>query len=227
MKKITILIIAIAFVQFSFGQLSLTNQTNGTVSVEYGANNDYSLYDPQGDPKIYIYMWVDTNQTNPALSMVYNDDWNDTAGLVVLNYDSNAQKFTGTIDFNTHDFSGEGIIPSGTQINDFNFILRNQAGDRQSSDLLATNYGFQPTTTAGMIEIPASKVMYYSNRQLFITPDYLKQNIDVQIFNMEGKMILQKNKLNKSVNLSNLSKEIYIIKATINKQKYAVMKIVL
>lgn len=227
MKKITILIIAIAFVQFSFGQLSLTSQTNGTVSVEYGANNDYSLYDPQGDTQIYIYMWVDTNQTNPALSMMYNDDWNDSAGLIVLNYDTNAQKFTGTIDFNTHDFSGEGVIPDGTQINDFNLILRNQAGNRQSSDLLATNYGFQPTTTAGLIELSASKVMYFSNEKLSIYPEYLKQNIDIQIFNMEGKLILQKNKLNEAVNLSSLSKEIYIIKVTINKQKYAVMKIVL
>ena len=227
MKKIALLIIAIAFAQFSFGQLSLTSQTNGTVSVEYGANNDYSLYDPQGDTQIYIYMWIDTNQTNPALSTMYNDDWNDAAGLVVLNYDSNAQKFTGTIDFNTHDFSGEGIIPDGTQINDFNLILRNQAGNRQSADLLATNYGFQPTTTAGLIELSASDVLYFTKGQLFINPEYLQQKIDIQLFNMEGKLILQKNNLIKTLNLSSLTNDIYIIKVTIDNQKYAVKKIVL
>ncbi len=227
MKKFTILIIAIAFAQFSFGQLSLTSQANGTVSVEYGANNDYSLYDPQGDTQIYIYMWIDTNQTNPALSTMYNDDWNDAAGLVVLDYDTNAQKFTGTIDFNTHDFSGEGIIPNGTQINDFNLILRNQAGNRQSADLLASNYGFQPTTTAGLIELSASEVIHFTDRQLFINPEYLHQNIDIQLFNMEGKLIMQKNNLKKSLNLSSLTHEVFIIKVIIDNQKYAIMKIVL
>ena len=197
------------------------------VSVEYGANSDYSLYDPQGDTQIYIYMWIDTNQTNPALSTMYNDDWNDAAGLVVLNYDSNAQKFTGTIDFNTHDFSGEGIIPDGTQINDFNLILRNQAGNRQSADLLASNYGFQPTTTAGLIKLSASDVLYFTKGQLFINPEYMKQKIDIQVFNLEGKLILQKNNLIKTLNLSNLTKDIYIIKVTIDNQKYAVKKIVL
>ncbi len=227
MKTTGLLTMMLLFVQFTFGQLTLTNQTDGIVSVEYGASGDYSLYDPQGDTEIYLYLWINADQTNPQLSGLYNDDWGDTSSLIVITYDTNTQKYTGTIDFNTHDFSGEGIIPTGTQINNFNLILRNLAGDRQSADLVASDYGFQPTTTAGLTELNADEVMYFSNGQLYIYPEFTKQNVDIQVFDMSGKTILKQIGVQKPLNLSNLSNQVYIIKADINKEKFAVMKIAL
>ncbi len=225
MKTTGLFTILLLFVQLTFGQLTLTNQSDGIVNVEYGANGDFSLYDPQGDAEIYLYIWIDANLTNPPLSGQYNDDWGDTSGLIVINFDSNTQKYTGTIDFNTHDFNGEGVIPEGTQINDFKLILRNLAGDRQSQDLVASDYGFQPTTTAGLTELNADKIMYFSNGQLFIYPEFTKQNIDIQVFDMSGKTVLEKTGVKETLNLSNLSNQVYIIKAVINKEKFAVMKV--
>ncbi len=155
---------------------------------------------------------------------MYNDDWNDSSGLILINYDTNTQKFTGSIDFNTHDFSEEGVTPAGTQINNFKLILRNQARDRQSADLLASDYGFQPTTTADMTELAASEVMYINNGQLYVCPEFTQQNVNIKIFDMNGKLVLETQSVKKTLNLSNLSSQVYIIKAVINKEKFAVMK---
>ncbi len=225
MKKLSLLFIVSLFWQIGFTQLSLTNQGNGVVLVDYGASTDYSIYDPQGDTQIYLYLWINADQTTPNLSATYNDDWNDTAGLIVLNYDNNAQKFTGTIDFNTHNFSGEGVVPQNTQINDFNLILRSQDGSRQSADLSATNYGFQATTIVGMTEIKASEIIHFAQGKLFLNPDYTRKLIDLQLFDMSGKMVLNQRMNSHSYDLGQFKNAVYIIKVIINHQKYAVLKI--
>jgi hypothetical protein len=223
MKKQLILLIALLISQLNFGQLTLSSQNNGVVDVSYGDNNDYSIYDPSGDQQIYIYMWIDPNQTEPNLSNQYNDDWNDASGLVILNYDSNLQKFTGTIDFNTHNFSGEGVIPAQTQINDFNLILRNEAGDRQSGNLLASNYGFQPTNSIETLQ--SSDVFILKNKQLFINvPDGQKIN-NIGIYNIKGQLIKSVPANTKSIDLSFINNQIIIVDLLFSSNQNAVVKI--
>ncbi len=226
MKKIILLIIALSFSNLLVAQLILTNQNNGIIAVEYGENNDYSLYDPQGDNEIYLYLWVNETQTNPNLSQQYNDDWNDNTGLIVLNYDSNNQKFTGTIDFNTHYFSGEGVLPANTQINDFNLILRNQAGDRQSSDLLASDYGFQPTQVVNLIEIKNKNAVYYQDGNLIIHQNYVKKNMKIEIFDINGKLI-QRIYTGKNIVPINKINSRFIIIRIISGDKFIVKKLIL
>jgi len=222
MKKITLLLITSLFWQINFAQLSIGNQANGVVEVNYGASGDYSLYDPLGDSQVYLYLWINQDQTSPNLANVYNDDWNDSAGLVTLTYDNNLQKFTGTVDFNTHDFSGEGVLPAGTQINDFNLILRNQAGDRQSADLLASNYGFQPTT--GFTEIEASKLMYVNQGQLFLKNEVLQNDSQIFIYDMNSKLLANFKPVTNIIAVNQYSSPILFIKVVLDPQKFAVLK---
>jgi len=222
MKKVILLLITSLFWQINFAQLSIVNQANGVVEVNYGASGDYSLYDPQGDNQVFLYLWLNQDQTNPNLANVYNDDWNDSTGLVVLSYDSTSQKFVGTVDFNAHDFSGEGVLPANIQINDFNLILRNQAGDRQSADLLASNYGFQPTT--GLTEIEASNLMYVSQGQLFLKDDVLQNDARIFIYDINAKLLADFKPASKVIGLNHYSSHLLFIKIVLNNTKFAVLK---
>ena len=203
-------------------QLQFTSQANGIVDVQYG--NNYALFDPQGATEVYVYLWVNPNQTNPNISGTYNDDWNNASGLVVLTYSATEDKFIGQIDFNTHNFEGEGILPQGTQLNDFNFILRNQAGDSQTGNLLASAYGYTATTTADIYDNEAAENTYYANGYLHLNPNL--GTSEINIYNLSGQLICNINTKKNIVNLSYLKKQILIIFVR-NKNKYFIKKIVL
>ncbi len=223
MKKILIFSFVIMLSQISFAQLNISNQANGNVILNYGESNDYSLYDPQGDTEIYLYLWLNTDQTTPNLAMVYNDDWN--GALLVLNYDSNAQKFTGTINLANHDFFGEGLIPDGTQVNNFNLILRNQAGDRQSIDLLASNYGFQPVQINGITEINSRDNVYFYDGNLILKPVYTGKNIRVQLYDINGKSLLKIKTHKTIIPVNNIKNQVIITSIIIDNNKHLVRKI--
>ena len=185
MKKIIFFVAAIMLSISMQAQLVLTSQPNGVVDVSYGP--DFSLFDPQGATEIYIYMWVDPNQTNPNLPYQYNDDWGNASSLVTVSYNNSTGKFEGQIDFNTHDFIGEGVLPAGTQIIDFNLILRNQAGDRQTGNLLASTYGF--TTTLHLNETELKHDFYLVQGKLVIKDNLLQHQPHVQVFDINGKLL--------------------------------------
>ena len=190
MKRVIFFVFALAATMAVRAQLSISVIGNGKVELHYGASNDYTLYDPQGDTTVYVYLWVDTSQTNPALSQQYNDDWNNASSLEVLHYDSQAGHFVGTIDFNTHQFPGEGIIPENTRLNDFNLILRNEAGNRQSADLLASTYGFTGTTLpVRHTVIHDSNKLWLRHDMLYISEDLVDRTSRLQIFDLSGKML--------------------------------------
>jgi len=216
-KKLFIGILTL--ISFSINaQLAITNQGNGIVDITYG-DTDYSLFDPAGNTEIYLYLWVDEAQTNPVITQQYNDDWNDATSLVVLNWDANVNQFTGSINFNTHDFIGEGVLPQNTTLSDFNLVLRDLAGDAatQSDDLIASDYGFNPTTTTASV----NQIEFQNkNIKLFptITNDFFKINSDVielDIVSFSGKKIATfKGDFNSdySFNISNLAPATYFVK---------------
>jgi len=206
-------------------QLILSSQPNGTVDVSYG--NDYTLFDPQSASEIYLYIWIDTDQTTPNLSAQFNDDWNTASSLITLNYDSNQDKFVGVIDFNTHDFVGEGVLPQGTQIDNFNLILRNQAGDSQTaSNLLATDYAYTATTTLGIHNLEAEKASYYSKGIFYIKNIDEHVIVTINIYDILGKNILHQITDKKQINLSHLQQKYAIIEVKYNTNNYFVKKII-
>jgi len=219
MKKIIFLLFAFTGVIALYGQLTITTSGNGVVELHYGGSNDYSIYDPQGDATIYVYLWVNTDQTSPPLTQQYNDDWNDASSLETLTYDTQAGEFVGTIDFNTHNFPGEGVIPQNTTLNDFNLILRNQAGDRQSADLLASDYGFTQTTLH-------TEIMY-NDRRIFVRDGFIRIPDDLaataqglEIYSITGKLLSATEHVTDMMALPETSSKIVIIKLIAGKRVY-------
>jgi len=219
MKKILFLGL-LALLSFKIhAQLIISNQGNGIVEVQYG-DTDYSLFDPASATEVYVYLWIDESQTTPNLAMQYNDDWNDASSLIVLNWDAGQNKYIGTINFNTHNFIGEGVLPANTTINDFNLVLRDLAGDSatQSVDLIASNYGFVATTTAsvhGFTVLNPSIKLFPT-----VTNSFFKINTEINsidIYTLNGKLIKSFTKIKSIFYVAELSPAIYIVAIKTNK----------
>ena len=227
-KQFLILVIGLITLNLH-AQLVLTTTGPGTVGVEYGL--DFSLYDPSGDEEVYLYMWVDPAQTTPEIAMQYGDDWNDATSLVVINWSASENKFIGEIDFNTHDFIGEGVLPGGTGIDDFNLILRNEAGTAQSGNLFASDHSFAGTQTLSNYDFEAEKASYYSDGTLYLNGMSVNESIEISIFDSLGKQVFVTNMTisqnETRVELSNLESTFAVIHVQTASGKYFVKKIVL
>jgi len=229
MKKQLLIFIFGLIVFNSQAQLVFTTDGPGVVNVEYTL--DMTFYDPQGDSDIYLYMWVDTDQTIPELSMLYNDEWGETTSMVKISWSAAESKFIGLIDFNSHDFYGEGIIPEATQINNFSLLLRNEAGDHQTGDLDASNYGYTATTTLSQIDARLEKKSYYHNGVLHINGILNDEIKDIKVYNSLGQLIyyskVKSNQSNLEIDLSSLPKTVALIHVNTNFGKYFTKRIIL
>ncbi len=223
--KLLILLTVLFFAFQAKAQLTLTSNGDGTVSVNYNIN-DISLYDPQFE-NVVLYIWINTDQ-NSATSY-FQDEWTNSGSLVSLSWNG-VDAHVGAIDFNTHDFTNSGgIIPTNTTITDFNLILRNPAGDRQSADLLATNFGYSSQT----LDINEN---LFLNNTLKVFPNPTKNTFSIDadinqlhIYNVSGQLvktfdgIFSKGTL---FNISNLSLNIYFIRIENNSGKQVTTKLV-
>lgn len=229
MKKLSLIVIIGLFALNMQAQLVLTTTGMGTVGVEYGT--DYSLWDPSGAEDIYLYLWIYPDQTDPELPFEYNDDWNDATSLVVINWSATDNKFVGEIDFNTHDFLGEGVLPGGTGIDNFNLILRNEAGSSQSDNQFASDHGFGGTQTASIYDFQADKASYYSNGKLFLNSLRTNELIEITIFDSAGKQIFAKqlaaDESSLQVDVSHLPKTVAVLKVQTATDTYFTKKIAL
>ena len=141
MRNIYIALLTFIFSYNAYSQISISNSSNGIVTLTYNdSSNGWALYDPLSEPTIYVYVWVESIMNSTTNK--YEDNWFDSGSLNTITWDGS--NYIGTINLNTHDFLFlGGVFPTGTLVTDFNFILRNNDGTRQSGNLLATNYGFQ------------------------------------------------------------------------------------
>lgn len=227
-KQILVLLVGLFALNLQ-AQLVLTTAGAGIVDVSYEIDTDF--YDPLGADHIYLYMWINADQADPELPFPYNDEWSEPTSLVVINWSATDSKFVGEINFNTHDFLGEGILNGGTQINNFNLLLRNEAGDHQTGDLLASDYGFTATQTLGAIDFEAEKASYYHNGTLFLNALNANENIEIVVFDMAAKQIFAKKialiDTSASIDLSHLSNTVVIIQVKTASNKYFVKKVFL
>jgi len=227
-KRLFILVLGLFALNIQ-AQLVLTTIGDGVVSVEYQV--DIPFYDPLGEDHIYLYMWVNLDQTDPELPFSYTDEWTEPASFVQINWSVDDSKFIGEIDFNTHNFLGEGSINGGILINEFNLILRNEAGDHQSGDLLASDYGFTATQTLSQVDYQAEKASYYNNGTLFLNNLKTNEVIEVSIIDATGRKVYYTKKVAKqagiTIDLSHLSKSFAIVYVKTASNKYFTKKIVL
>lgn len=188
MKKTLLTLLLLPFC--AFAQIIVTpnpfNVNSGTVTVTYGP--DYSIFDPLSDPNLFLYTGLETTGDS---SWDYTDTWANTSTLVPLTYDSGQGKYVATVDIGSRTYTNNGAgnftLPNGTAVNQWFFIIRNGAGDRQSVDLSGTNYGFQPT-----VFLSANENVFSQNEFRIANGEFysnLKGNSDVVIYNLVGQKV--------------------------------------
>jgi hypothetical protein len=161
-----------------------TNINSGLVKITYGANADWSIFNANSDPNLYLYTGLDTDGV--ASTWEYSDTWNNLATLVPLTWNTVANAYVANVNIGTKNYSSL-TLPNGTQVYDWFFIIRNAAGNSQSATLKATNYGF----TAGPT---LSKNQFYtSNIDFSITNGKMNTSAQgksqLEIYALDGKKI--------------------------------------
>lgn len=224
MKKTLLLIVFLGLYQAN-AQLTVTpnpfNINSGTITVTYGASGDYSLFNPNSDPNLYLYTGLETDGV--AATWDYHDTWSNLSSLVPLTWNSTANAYVATFDIGARSYTQDssGIlmtIPNGTSVNNWYFIIRNADGSAQSGDLFATNYGFSPslgtsTFSANEIKLTASNNSIFTNAQ---------GKIELEIYTILGQKVASISRENNNSTLEiplNLnSKGIYIARLTNDNQ---------
>lgn len=205
MKKIHFALILVFLSYSGYSQLSLSNTTNGVITVSYGAGGDWSLYDPLSEV-VVLHLWIDTGMNSQTT--YYTDNWGNTASLITLTWNGSAH--VGTIDLNTHSFDGT-IIPTGTIVTNFNLILRNPAGDKQSADLLASNFGFSNSTLPVEEFLKDQISLNFIDNSMKIEGLEYNQKFVLDVYDLNGKLVKKINEKS-CLNLNELASAVYILK---------------
>lgn len=224
MKKTLLLLTFLGLYQAN-AQLTVSpnpfNINSGTITVTYGASGDYSLFNPNSDPNLYLYTGLETDGVTTTWD--YHDTWNNLSSLVPLTWNSSANAYVATFDIGarnyTQDSSGTLMtIPSGTSVNNWYFIIRNGDGSAQSGDLKGTDYGFSAsleTATFNTFEIKLT----VSNNSIFTNA---QGKIELEIYTILGQKVASFSRENNNSNLEiplNLnSNGIYIARLTNDNQ---------
>ncbi|MDC9721194.1 MAG: T9SS type A sorting domain-containing protein, partial [Urechidicola sp.] len=202
--QIYFFIVALLISVNSYSQLTITADGNGIVDFSYGASSDWSLYSPGFDP-VVLYMWIDVGQNSQPYS--YDDDWNGT--LVNLSWNGTAH--VGTVDFTSYNWAVGGVIPTGTTITDFNLILRNPAGDNQTGNLLASNFGYS-LSVLPVEEFTTSAISIYSfENRINIKGLKSNESYTLSIFDTMGRQVKTITSNSDSVDISELHTAVYFL----------------
>lgn len=224
MKKTLLLLVFLGFYQAN-AQLTVSpnpfNINSGTITVTYGANGDYSLFNPNSNPNLYLYTGLETDGV--VTTWDYHDTWGNLGSLVPLTWNSTANAYVATFNIGARSYTQDssGILmslPSGLNVNNWYFIIRNADGSAQSGDLKGTDYGFtaslgKATFNASEIRLTASDNSIFTNAQ---------GKIELEIYTLLGQKVANFSTDNNNsiidfpLNLN--SKGIYIAKLTNNNQ---------
>lgn len=227
MKKLYFLLMFSLGYAISFGQALLTivqtSPNSGIYTITYNDSaNGWAFYNPYSQP-IGVYMWL--NPTDTSGNSTYNDSWGNIS--TQLTWDGT--NYSGTFNLNTHNFNNiGGVLPAGTTVNELHFLFTEYPsgnGSHQTSDKLASSYGFTSTTTSslGVVDINNSKFKSFVSEGKLYTSQ--KGNLEIQVYDFSGKIVkkIKINNLNKNgieLNLSQKGKYIVKINNEIVKVNY-------
>lgn len=188
MKKLYALAMAFFAIITVSAQLAVQVTAPGVVKLTYGASNDYSIYGPGFEvPTFWIHVWSSAGDNSTGT--MYDDSWGNSN--VTMNWDATASAYVGTIDLNTKVFTnGNKVFAAGTTVSNLGFVFKNQqnGATQQSGDLLASDFGFTPTTLVvlGTDNTARSKKSFVSNGKLYTSH---QGNIALTIYEMSGKLV--------------------------------------
>lgn len=192
MKSLLLLAVSFCFLM-AHGQLTITpnpaNINSGTITITYGAQGDYSLLDPMGNPNLLLYTGLETDGV--VATWDYHDDFSNTATFVPFNFDNAANAYVAQINVAARMYQEEPSLnvvnlPQGLQVNDFYFLIITTDLSRQSADLRGSTYGWQPATLS-TIEISKNdfEVVIVGNElSISVRGDYV-----VTTYDLSGRLV--------------------------------------
>jgi len=191
MKKLysffAIIFTVVAFYSQALLTIVQTPANSGIYTITYNdAANGWAFYDPYSQP-IGVYLWL--NGVDNSTGSPFNDNFSNIT--TQLTWDGT--NYTGTVNLNTHNFNNTGgVLPAGTTVNDFHFLFTEYPvgkNNHQTTDKLASAYGFTPTTTSSLstIDINSSKFKSFVSEGRLYTPK--KGNVNIQVMDFSGRVI--------------------------------------
>ncbi|WP_146250795.1 hypothetical protein [Nonlabens dokdonensis] len=220
MKRI-LLIFLIVSAMYTQAQIVITPNpvdiNSGLVTITYGSNNDYTIFDPMSNPNLLLYTGFDTD-ADPT-TWDYHDDFNDTSTFIPFNFDATANAYVAQIDVAGRMYQEEPNLnmvnlPQGITVNDWYFIIITTDLSRQSADLKGSDYGWQPATLSNnTFEKEEFKVTAVSDKLFFNTADYYS----VKTYNLQGQLVQDINRryVENQIDMSLLPEnQLYISKIT-------------
>ncbi len=165
------------------------NINTGNITVTYGSAGDYTLFDPLSDPNLYLYSGLETDAD--IATWDYHDDWTNLATLTPLTWDETANAYVANLNIANRNYMEEGTtnfapIPAGTNVNDYYFVIRNAAGDRQSGDLKGTDFGMTPAVFLSTKNFDNKNTFHITNGE--ITTNLIGKS-KIEIFALNGSKI--------------------------------------
>lgn len=184
--------------------------TSGTITLTYGSTGDYSLFDPQGDPNLYLYTGLETDGV--ASTWDYHDTWTDINSLIPLTWNATANAYVANFDIATRTYFSEftqsnGSIPAGTTVNNWYFIIRNAGGTSQSADFQGTNFGFTPATASTASFENGQEIKFFDEKAV----STISGNTSIEIYNLMGQKVKELSiNENESSPLNLMDKGLYV-----------------
>lgn len=229
MKRILLFILFITGF-LGYAQIELipnpSDINSGTFTFKYGELGDYSIFDPLGNPNLYLYTGLQTDAD--PLTWDYNDGEfliSNLGQMIPLTYDNGLGYYVATFNPKTRQYIEEvsqtlTIVPNGTDVFDWYFLITTNDLSRQSADLKGTDYGFNAATVLSIDDNNLQDTIMSLNGSLKL----LKSGqYHITVFDVLGKMIRDENvsvSASLTYNLNLTAKGLYIVKITTgNKSK--------
>lgn len=177
----------VAFYSQALLTIVQTPANSGIYTITYNdAANGWTFYNPFSQP-IGVYLWL--NGADNSTGSPFNDSFTNIT--TQLTWDGT--NYTGTVNLNTHNFNNTGgVLPAGTTVNDLHFLFTEYPvgkNNHQTTDKLASAYGFTSTTTSSLstIDINSSKFKSFVSEGRLYTPK--KGNVNIQVMDFSGRVI--------------------------------------
>lgn len=208
MRKIYSLALSLMAGATAFGQLTHT-VNNGEFKLTYGKSGDWSFFDPQGAPTIYLHVWSSqTDGDNDKGN--FDDAWTNSTST--LTWDATENAYVGTVNLNTKLFTGSNsTMPTGTVVQRIGIVMKDQSNGatRQSGDRDLEG----PTTlsTMAVVEANGKAKSQVASGKLFTSA---KGNVDLTVFDFGGKVVktMKVNATGAPIDLNLNQKGLYLVK---------------
>ncbi len=188
MKKFYSLLAALMLAVTVNAQLVTEITAPGVFKLTYGAENDYTFYDPGFEvPTFYVHTWITPENNSGAVS--YDDSWANSN--VTMNWDAEAGAYVGYIDLTTKVFTNtNNTVAAGTTVQQVGIVFKDlqNGATKQSADGLVVGPTTLPTLGVNSSSLKAKS--YVVKGQLYTA---LKGNLSISVYEMSGKLVKNMN----------------------------------